>query len=556
MLAAIGLASLTLGACTDESRQLQTTSDATHSGAVTDASPPLRSGPVARLLFAGDVMLGRGVAELAETEPDDLFAGIRDEVRSADLAVANLESPLTSRPHDPSHGPNALEAEPGSARLLTTAGFDAMAIANNHAGDAGAATVSDTTEALGSAGIDSIGGGSSVAEAFRPRIFTRGGLRIALLAFDATHQGPRAGVAAPGVAWWDEARAREAVDEAKAAADIVAVGIHGGAEYVPVTDPYLMRLGSLLGSWGVDIVWGTGPHVAQPVHVIDPDRDGRPTIVATSLGNLIFDQHIPGTREGKLLEVLAGPDGVRSFRVGLTDHTDGPVQFRGWEPPGESAVALDEAWWTLASLPNTQPVQRVTALESFHGDVVSAAIGDPNGDGRNDLVVAFRRPFCTDGGERARTRRGTRRRAGSKRPPWPLPPRRPASAVGRGHAAAPGCRRRPVRRLARSCLLDAGRPGNRGNGGLAVGRVRIRSSARSPWIWGASVRGHRRRRSARSARSRKEHSMIRSLLALGCVLTAVLAGCTSGGGEATPTTTAGTTAPPARDRDRADEPRD
>ncbi len=136
--------------------------------------------------------------------------------------------------------------------------------------------------------------GSTAEAAFEPTIVRAGELRVALLAFDATGQGPRAKTDAPGVAWWDEARVEQAVDRARAGADLVVVGLHGGAEYVPVTDPYLMRLGQLLASWGVDIVWGTGPHVAQPVHVIDPDGDGRPTIVATSLGNLIFDQHIPG----------------------------------------------------------------------------------------------------------------------------------------------------------------------------------------------------------------------------------------------------------------------
>ena len=90
-------------------------------------------------LFAGDVMLGRGVAPVAAADPHALFAGVRDEISAADLAVANLESPLTLRRHLPAFGPNALEARPASAALLRGAGFDALAIANNHAGDAGPA---------------------------------------------------------------------------------------------------------------------------------------------------------------------------------------------------------------------------------------------------------------------------------------------------------------------------------------------------------------------------------------------------------------------------------
>ncbi|MCC6224621.1 MAG: CapA family protein [Thermoleophilia bacterium] len=357
-------------------------------------APASRDGPetTARLLFAGDVMLGRGVATAAPAA--ELFAGIELQVAAADVAIANLESPLTARPHDPAAGPNALEAGPESAGVLAVAGFDALALANNHAGDAGPATVTDTLAALAGAGLGAVGGGLGQEAAFAPLVVDAGGLRIALLAFDATGQGPRAGPRAPGIAWWDDELVRAAVARARAASDIVAVGLHGGAEYVKATDPYLLRLATSLAGLGVDVVWGHGPHVVQPIAVIDPDGDGRPTVVATSLGNLLFDQHVPGTREGALLEVLAGSEGVRAFRVGQVEHEEGPVRFRAWLPPRADAVALGRAWWSLAG--PVEPVARepAPALDSFPGDVLDAAVGDPNGDGQPDVTVAFRRPYA------------------------------------------------------------------------------------------------------------------------------------------------------------------
>ena len=351
--------------------------------------------PVAvRLLFAGDVMLGRGVARDSVGDPAALLAGVRFQVSSADLAVANLESPLTLRPHLAKAGRNALEAAPASARLLVAAGFDAVGIANNHAGDAGRGTVADTLRALRAAGLGAVGGGLSVAAAYAPRIVRARALRVALLAFDATGQGPRAGVETPGVAGWDEARAHAAVSRARAAADLVAVGVHGGAEYFATPGPGMLRITRLLASWDVDVVWGQGPHVVQPVTVIDPDGDGRPTVVATSLGNLVFDQHAPGTRRGALLEVLAGADGARAYRVGSTDQGDGSVRFAGWRDPTGDAVALTGAWWTLARTlaPVAQVAVRVPV--TFRGDVVASAVGDPDGDGRPDVVIAFRRPYA------------------------------------------------------------------------------------------------------------------------------------------------------------------
>ncbi len=357
--------------------------------AVSTSAP--RGGAI-RLLFAGDVMLGRGVASFAATDREGLVAGIRAEVSSADLAVANLESPLTVRPHDPGAGSNALEARPSSAEVLALAGFDGVGIANNHAGDAGPHTVTDTIRALSRARIMVLGGGSSAARAYAPRIVEKGGVRVALLAFDATGQGPRAGRETPGVASWDARLVRRAVLRARAEADVVAVGVHGGTEYEPTTDPYMMRIARQLGSWGADIVWGQGPHVVQPIRLIRASHGNRPTIVATSLGNLLFDQHAPRTQRGAMLEVLVGTDGVRAFRIGSVRAT-APLGFLGWRLPQGDAVALGGEWWTLA--PPVRPVaaKRLRSLARFEGRVVHAALGDPEGTGGRQLVVAFRRPF-------------------------------------------------------------------------------------------------------------------------------------------------------------------
>jgi poly-gamma-glutamate synthesis protein (capsule biosynthesis protein) len=347
---------------------------------------------VVRLLFAGDVMLGRGVASIAAADPNNLFAGIRFEVSSADLALANLESPLTTRTHI--SGPDALEAKPSSARLLKQAGFDALSIANNHAGDAGPKTVSDTMKALATAKITVVGAGASREQALAARIVSVRGLRVALLAFDTTLEGPEPADGNAGVARWNVKLAQEALESARARSDIVVVALHGGAPYAPESDPYLMRLGRRLAGWGADVVWAAGPHVVQPVRLIKPAQSGRPTVVATSLGNLVFDQHIPGTGSGALLEVLAGADGVRAFRVGRTVAA-APTSFLGWKTPSSDAVELDGGWWALTRSVKPAPTVRPRNMDRFRakGRVTSAAIGDAEGNGDRQLVVSFRRPF-------------------------------------------------------------------------------------------------------------------------------------------------------------------
>jgi hypothetical protein len=353
--------------------------------------PPVdQPGASARIIFAGDVMMGRGVAPVAAADPDGLFAGVRRVLRAADLAVANLESPLTTRPHT-SANPHHLEADPRVAPLLAGVGFDLLGIANNHAGDAGPESVLDTIAALVGVGVAAVGGGPDLDTAWAPVVKEVGGVVVAFLAIDVSHQGLTAGADTPGVASWDEERAREAVVAARSAADVVAVGIHGGVGYLTGTDPQLAGVARILADAGADIVWGTGPHVAQPVTLVE--RDGRPAVVATSLGNFLFDQRTPATSHGLLLEVLVDLDGVAAYRVGSKHHDDLRVHFDGWEVPAGDAVLLHGSWWHPARpLDATEPAPLPDLTGFTRGDVVAAAIGDLTGDGRPELLVSYRRP--------------------------------------------------------------------------------------------------------------------------------------------------------------------
>ncbi len=66
-------------------------------------------GPSVRILLVGDVMLGRGVARVVNSDADSLFENVRHLLTAADVTAGNLESPLTDSPHV-SRNENALQA--------------------------------------------------------------------------------------------------------------------------------------------------------------------------------------------------------------------------------------------------------------------------------------------------------------------------------------------------------------------------------------------------------------------------------------------------------------
>lgn len=353
--------------------------------------------PTVRVLLAGDAMVGRSVAPIVEADPDGVFAGVRRVIRAADISAVNVESPLTDRPHVVAN-PYALEADPESADVLAAAGFDIAGIANNHAGDAGAESVIDTVEAITRSGMVPVGGGHNIAAAWEPVIVHIDGLSVGFLAIDGSGQGRAATSADPGVASWDAERAEAAVLDARALADVLVVGLHGGIEYHAGADPLLGPIAEQLASWGVDVVWGHGPHVVQPVTVIDPDGDGRQTVVATSLGNLLFDQQGPDTSIGGLLEVLVDGNGVVAHRIGTTRNVGLRIRFEGWGIPAGDLGYLEGSWWALHRAPDLVD----TGIEPFafaEGEVVAAARGDLDGDGTSETLVSYRHAVRVKAGD-------------------------------------------------------------------------------------------------------------------------------------------------------------
>ncbi|MGB8860063.1 MAG: CapA family protein, partial [Ilumatobacteraceae bacterium] len=213
--------------------------------------------------------------------------------------------------------------------------------------------------------------------------------------------GTPAGDDTPGVNGWDAASAEQSVRALRAEADVVIVGLHGGVEYLPHPDPVLQRIEGELTSWGADVVWGHGAHVAYPVTISD---GARPAVVAQGLGNAVFDQRLPGTTEGVVLEVLADARGVLAQRTGRVLIDAGRSSFGGWTLPAGDAVALDNEWWTPVRPIGEQPAMECPDLDIstiMHrlpagSVVVDSSCGRITGVEDDELVVTYRRPVSSE----------------------------------------------------------------------------------------------------------------------------------------------------------------
>lgn len=248
----------------------------------------------------------------------------------ADVAMANLELPLT-KSESAAEKAITLRAEPEVATAVRDAGLRLVSVANNHAMDYGAEGLLETLDSVRGTGVEAVGGGRDIEEAFEPAVLSAGEARIAVLGAAATLPpgyaagSHRPGIAPirvrthfymdsvtleeqPGISPWVETevveedvdRICEKIEQAREQADMVVVQMHWGIPHgwcaafqSPLAD-YQRPLAHSLVEAGADMILGHHPHV---VHGVERYERG---VIAYSLGNFLFHS-MGGEGELKLL---------------------------------------------------------------------------------------------------------------------------------------------------------------------------------------------------------------------------------------------------------------
>ncbi|MFK7990556.1 MAG: CapA family protein [Sandaracinaceae bacterium] len=227
-----------------------------------------------------------------------VFGDLSEIIGDDEVALANLETPLSVR-IDPATGDPPVLGAPGSAAAgIAAAGFDAVSVANNHSYDQTATGLADTIAALEEAGVafagtDPIdeGDGPEGQRLPEPAWVERDGLRVAFFAFtERVNRGPAPFPGAPSAraARWDDDVVRAAVSGARDEADLIVVSVHWSHDFRVQPLERQHSRARLLVDAGADLVMGHGPHVLQPVERLESPRGE--AVVMHSLGNLVSNQ--------------------------------------------------------------------------------------------------------------------------------------------------------------------------------------------------------------------------------------------------------------------------
>ena len=326
-----------------------------------DGSADARRPTALTIVHVGDINFARGLASnyILAGRGREVFAGVRDALTAADVAIGNLESVLRDRGDfaDPP-GIRVFAGPHQGAALLRDAGFDVVATSNNHAWDHQRAGILESLAHLDSAGVGRAGTGATVAEAWRPAIVQRRDWTVAVFSLTLIFNHPSMSVvgtpAACCVAWADTARFRREARYARDSlgADVVIVSVHQGLEYRDVPRWDEIRVIRGLARAGADAVVGHHPHVPQGIEWVD----GKPILY--SLGNFVFRQNSPWTRSGLWAELTferGAPVRVRVLPV-VAGNTP---RFADGSDSAATMLHLAEITARLDSLPAARPRRTV-----------------------------------------------------------------------------------------------------------------------------------------------------------------------------------------------------
>ncbi len=246
-----------------------------------------------RLLFTGDIMLSREVQVELERTHASPWNGFKPLFRSADFVMGNFEGAVGT--------PEGCAAEPCFAvplalvQLPHRARFSALSVENNHAGDLGTIGREETASALAKAGM------LPLSFAASPKFLRFGEHTVAVIAISVVAGRDGLAQPIPSVAIAQKLRL------ARRLANLVVVSIHWGNELQDWPSEAQRAQAAWLVRHGADLVVGHHPHVVQAPQCIA----GKP--VFFSLGNHVFDQKYPETKDGLIADCrIAG----RQLRCG------------------------------------------------------------------------------------------------------------------------------------------------------------------------------------------------------------------------------------------------
>ena len=220
---------------------------------------------------------GRGHYDFAP-----MLGEIRPYVRSADLAICHVETPMSPRPPE---GYPVFNTPPLLARAIRQTGWQVCDTASNHSVDQGQYGIDQTGLALDRAGVLHTGSFASRAAQNQTLIVTVKGVKVAFLAYTEMTNGiPLPHPWSVNLAKINAVR-RAARTARRRGAQVVIVNFHWGTEFEAAPSVFQLDMARALTK-DPDITAIVGQHA----HVVQPIRRVNGKLVVFGEGQILSNQ--------------------------------------------------------------------------------------------------------------------------------------------------------------------------------------------------------------------------------------------------------------------------
>lgn len=261
-----------------------------------------------KVASVGDVMVHKDqlISQSKEDGSYDFnnnFRHLKDFIINSDLSIANLET--TINPSKSVSAYPSFNSPPEILDSLKNTGFDVISTINNHSLDSGVEGVYSTIKSLQNVGLKHIG--TQLSESERNYITENvKDIKIGISSFSYAEykgnstflNGIPSGSAKNNLNTINVHSVEESfntikqeIDKMKAdGCEFIILNIHWGDEYKQTPNNYQKELSKKLINEGVDVIFGSHPHVVQPIEVIQADNSEHKGVVFYSMGNIISNQ--------------------------------------------------------------------------------------------------------------------------------------------------------------------------------------------------------------------------------------------------------------------------
>ena len=237
----------------------------------------------------------------------NVFKNIEDYIKDADISIGNLETTFSGEKRGYSGYPT-FNTPDELATNLKDLGIDILSTANNHCMDKSYSGLVRTLDILDEVKIEHAGTSRSEDEQNKIIIKDVSGIKIAFLSYTYGTNG----ITVPAdkkyaVNMIDKELIKKHINLAKEQkVDLICVNMHWGIEYKLKQNKEQEELADFLFENGVDCIFGSHPHVLEPMEkrtITLEDGTTKDGFVIYSLGNFMSGQIYANTKSTVILDL-------------------------------------------------------------------------------------------------------------------------------------------------------------------------------------------------------------------------------------------------------------